>query len=746
MSLISPRRFHTASIAAVLAVTAGVLAAPTAVAAPAPTPAPAAATQQSAVRVAPGSSLISAGASGFLTSTKDASNTYHYRWTRFDDGSVTELPGTAYGTGSDLVLLAQGDELTLRDMTGDVAPVTFDRTELPGYVRHRASGATLLMTAPNKSGGTDLHLVSKPNGEIVDRTVVGLPPNASIVRVDADAPVGTALLVYATPSSGEQTHHVALVDIATGSVVETRDTLELPALPDAAASATHLAWSEYNWRTGAALAFAHRGTGATERIALGGLYRLVPDLLGDWLLYGVGGGDRATTPDPMYALTGRSMKTGATVKLLDHHSTTLPAPDGTLLVMGGTVEHGEGLYRISLGEDGTPFATPVASTGEPTKLTLLGHNLPAGVLDLDRNGGTLSLKASFSRHNTRLRIELIHTASERRWVGYANPHDASAPGAVELTLPWHGELTNHTPNLAMPSAAYNGEYMWRLTATPLNGIGPAVDTSGSFTVVRKAAPHDYNDNGSPDVLLRDSSGRLWRSDSYYDTRGDYRRLVEGERGLVGGGWNIYDRIEAAGNLAGGAAGDLVARDTSGVLWLYQGKGDTAFTQRSRIGGGWQIYDKIAAGSDLTGDGRPDLLATDKAGALWLYPATGSSSAPFSARKKIGGGWGIYNELTATGDIAGAPAGDLVARDKAGVLWLYLGRGDGTFTGRTRIGGGWNTYSQVVGVGDADRDGRPDLVAYGSGTMYLYKGTGDWRAPFKGRESVSFTAGRYDHIA
>ncbi|WP_399172936.1 FG-GAP repeat domain-containing protein [Streptomyces sp. PanSC19] len=62
---------------------------------------------------------------------------------------------------------------------------------------------------------------------------------------------------------------------------------------------------------------------------------------------------------------------------------------------------------------------------------------------------------------------------------------------------------------------------------------------------------------------------------------------------------------------------------------------------------------------------------------------------------------------------------LVARDTAGVLWLYLGKGDGTFTARTKIGG-WNAHQHLVG--DADRDGRPDLVGFGpQGEDYLYRG-------------------------
>ncbi|MYV72298.1 hypothetical protein GT043_41610, partial [Streptomyces sp. SID2131] len=97
-------------------------------------------------------------------------------------------------------------------------------------------------------------------------------------------------------------------------------------------------------------------------------------------------------------------------------------------------------------------------------------------------------------------------------------------------------------------------------------------------------------------------------------------------------------------------------------------------------------------------------------------------------KLAAGGFNTYDQITAVGDIAGATAGDVVARDTDGVLWSFLGKGDGTFAPRTRIGGGWNAFSQIVGTGDIDRDGRSDLVGYGPET-HPYLGTGVWSAPF-----------------
>ncbi|MFP1630088.1 FG-GAP repeat domain-containing protein, partial [Streptomyces sp. 5K101] len=374
-----------------------------------------------------------------------------------------------------------------------------------------------------------------------------------------------------------------------------------------------------------------------------------------------------------------------------------------------------------------------------------GHTVPS-VIDLDKNRGQVSLAWRLSRLNITFKATIRHVRTGLTQAAYLSPGNSSTPIPQQVGFTWDGLLHDNGREVNAP----NGEYTWDIEAAPTNGIGPAATASGTFTVTRKAAPHDYSDNGSPDLLARDSSGRLWREDTTSSPEHP-DHLSETRRKLVGGGWQIYNRIEAGGNIAGGAAGDLVARDTAGVLWLYQGRGDGTFTTRVKIGGGWQGYRHIAAGSDLTGDGRADLVATDSAGALWLHTGTGNASAPFAARKKVGlRGWQTFNRIEATGNIAGGSAGDLVARDTAGVLWLYQGRGDGTFTTRVKIGGGWNAYTHIVGISDGNRDGRPDLFAAApDGNTYFYQGTGSTAAPFRTRNDSTVFFGMtqsYNHIA
>jgi hypothetical protein len=49
---------------------------------------------------------------------------------------------------------------------------------------------------------------------------------------------------------------------------------------------------------------------------------------------------------------------------------------------------------------------------------------------------------------------------------------------------------------------------------------------------------------------------------------------------------------------------------------------------------------VSAG-DLTGDRIPDVLARDRSGVLWLYPRTATSWQP---RVRVGGGWNTIDAL------------------------------------------------------------------------------------------------------
>ncbi|MFF7442577.1 FG-GAP repeat domain-containing protein [Streptomyces sp. NPDC008122] len=735
------------SVGVVLAVAAVTpFVAPAATAAPAQAVvAPAAATVTAPIRVpflASGGELVNAGKTGFLSEDADG----RARWTRYADGvsKVIEKRAGDYvlggGPGSDTVVVAHevneaGAEViytsTVRvyDMATGAAPVTLDLSASRDTfgMLSGAVGTTLLV-----SGDQKLKLVDVTGGRPTVRTVGDGYKEPS--WMPGTLP-GTAVAL--TFNEYYQYDALVVVDVAEGR--ETGRYQADPAtrwLSASFLSPTHVAWTE---RTGGelVLATAVRGQNEVVRTPLGpdDSQAVTGGLLGDWFLWGATTGNAT----PWHAFSARSLKDGSTVKLLDHAESATQGPDGTLLVLGTTAARGAGVYRVAPGADGRPSAELIAATGEPNDGAAPLAYVGGAPVTVDLDGvAKARLSWKFSTTRADLTVELRRKGAWEDFRTVVRP--ASGTGAYPdgtLGFDWAGELGDWDPK-----AAPNGAYDWTVTARPWNGM-PSVTTSGTLTVTRSPKPHDFDDDGAPDLVARDKDGYLEQIGTRWDDATG--RLVPRRYSTSWlRGWNVYDRVEAAGDLAGSNAADLVTRDRDGVLWLHRGTGsDTrvGYESRVRIGGGWNTYTQFTGGSDLTGDGRADLVAVDKGGDLYLYKSTGSATAPFEPRKKIGFGWGIYDQLTATGQIGGGAAGDLVARDKDGVLWLYLGKGDGTFAPRTRIGGGWNAYADVVGIGDGNKDGRPDAYARtAAGAAYFYAGTGDWKAPFKPRTTTGAGTG------
>ncbi|MFD9789764.1 FG-GAP repeat domain-containing protein [Streptomyces sp. NPDC059070] len=730
-SVRTTRRRLGACAATVLAVTvgAGVLASPGAMAAPAATAGGVAASPAEGAKLPVDAEIVSTGDTGYLTSRKgDLGNTV-LEWHKYADGSVMPVnTGTmGHDSNSDTVVTSDGgSSVFLRDMkNGDTWYTSFELAAVfkPGSRLVGVVGHDLFVSVPGTGDYRELWQLAKVNG--VDQKTK-LTSGTYGLDYKVVASTGHDLIVLGSRrvfsgATYRTEYWKAVTNVNNHSVVDWGGTSSAgPWNQDStgAYTADYKAWTEYP-AEGTKLVVAGTGPLRTFTMDRSLSRAVIAGVAGNTLLYGAPGQAADETTSPLYA---RGITNGeAPYKLLEHFSSVAHAPDGSLLVRGSTAE-ADGLFRITDGSGGRPAVTLVADTGRSRALTVTASNVPTEV-NLEQAGRKAAMEWTLSRANATVDLTLTHAATGNRLTTRV-----AAAGDNRYAFAWDGVLNG--------ISAPNGGYDWQITATPADG-GAAATASGSFQVSRQANPHDYNDNGSTDVLARDASGVLWRDDLFdWPPAG---RVTTAKRTKIGGGWQVYNQIEAVGNLAGAPTGDVVARDTSGVLWLYLGKGDGTFASRTKVGAGWQVYNKIAGGSDLTGDGRPDLLATDASGVLWLYKGTGSASAPFAARTKVGGGWQVYNQITAVGDIAGGAAGDLVARDASGVLWLYQGDGTGNFASRVRIGGGWNAFSQLVGAGDVTGDGRPDMIAYGPGGTYVYQSTGSATAPFS-RQTTNLYAG------
>ncbi|MEU9097778.1 VCBS repeat-containing protein [Streptomyces sp. NPDC048361] len=155
-----------------------------------------------------------------------------------------------------------------------------------------------------------------------------------------------------------------------------------------------------------------------------------------------------------------------------------------------------------------------------------------------------------------------------------------------------------------------------------------------------------------------------------------------------------------------------------------------------IGGGWNIYDTELSPGNLGGAQGYDIIARDSAGVLWIYLGYGDGTV--TSRTKVGAGWDAYTQIAGKGDLDGDGKADIVARDTAGVLWFYKGTGNynAPFAPRTKIGAGWNMFNTLVSTGDVDLDGKTDLLARDTnGGLWLYKGTGNAAAPYQPRVQI-----------
>ncbi|MEU7297921.1 hypothetical protein AB0A76_32780 [Streptomyces exfoliatus] len=162
---------------------------------------------------------------------------------------------------------------------------------------------------------------------------------------------------------------------------------------------------------------------------------------------------------------------------------------------------------------------------------------------------------------------------------------------------------------------------------------------------------------------------------------------------------------------------VLARDKAGVLWQYESTGhaDKPLKARKRIGGGWNVYTSLTSLTSRTAGGQGDLVARDRDGVLWYYEGSNNADQPFKPRVRIGGGWNQYTAIIGRGM-------GLVARDKSGVLWRYSRNGSDNpalmLDARRQVHTGFNIYTVLTGQANGydalarDRDGV--LWAYPSG--------------------------------
>jgi secreted trypsin-like serine protease len=154
-----------------------------------------------------------------------------------------------------------------------------------------------------------------------------------------------------------------------------------------------------------------------------------------------------------------------------------------------------------------------------------------------------------------------------------------------------------------------------------------------------AIPGDLTGDARPDLLALDSAGSVF----LYPGKGDGQ--FNSKIRVVNQAWKGA-KLLGRGDLSGDGKPDVLVRFPDGTLYLYKGTGkaSTPWSPRIKARTGWNFTAYVTDG-DVTGDAIADVLARDSSGTLWLYPGTNKASTSlFAPRIKLGTGYNQYNAL------------------------------------------------------------------------------------------------------
>jgi hypothetical protein len=268
-----------------------------------------------------------------------------------------------------------------------------------------------------------------------------------------------------------------------------------------------------------------------------------------------------------------------------------------------------------------------------------------------------------------------------------------------------------------PAFSYNWTGMsagtYSLTAKVYNSLGATAVSSAVTVNLVNIANVDFNSDGNPDILWRDSTtgqNVVWFMTGTTHT-GD------GSVQSVPTNWNIV----GVGDFNGDSNTDILWRDsTSGqtIIWLMTGTTHTSDVSLGTVPTNWEI---VSVG-DFNTDSNPDILWRDSTtGQNVVWFMNGTTHTSDGSVQSVPTNW----KIVGVGDFNADTNPDILWRDSTtgqNVVWFMNGTTHTSDGSVQSVPIGWD----IVGVKDYNADTNPDILWRDSATgqiiIWLMNGT------------------------